>query len=53
LIIGIPAFSFNSKYSPIIRSYSLKSKRIEKLDFSFDSEKVKEEKNEQLKEFWD
>ena len=26
---------------------------IEKLDFSFDSEKVKEEKNEQLKEFWD
>ena len=28
-------------------------KEIEKLDFSFDSEKVKEEKNEQLKEFWD
>ena len=28
-------------------------KEIEKLDFSFESEKVKEEKNEQLKEFWD
>ena len=28
-------------------------KEIEKLDFSFDSGKVKEEKNEQLKEFWD
>ena len=28
-------------------------KEIEKLDFSFNSEKVKEEKNEQLKEFWD
>ena len=28
-------------------------KEIEKLDFSFDSEKIKEEKNEQLKEFWD
>ena len=28
-------------------------KEIEKLDFSFDFEKVKEEKNEQLKEFWD